>query len=290
MPATTATSGLHHLMAAHITGSEQPEPVTLAMLAEQAEPLTEYVQRILAGTRIREELQALGEQLAEEQGIFHGFGHTQADRHAFQAVARPLLAARQRLWAQLIGQITKTLLEGKIFAFGLRIPLGDRSEHELINPVLWHDLKLDLEQSAAQATGHLFRSLRLLHPDDAGQAGRPLIRAELLRRAGDGGAAESGDEIVEVAPSAAGPNPDHVTEGEAYRKYRPPLLRAEMKRRARAGQFTWNWGADSRALVDWIKASFDHGKLPKDAESIRRTYRELYRELEREFKAGDQAG
>jgi hypothetical protein len=168
-----------------------------------------------------------------------------------------LVSARDQAWRAIYIEFKRRLLAGELVATALVEPLGLTGRREVIPPDRWRFLKL-LQNDRAEGKGLRLFDVRV----------RP---AGLIDQ-------------TTVQP------PITVQAGPAPRNYTPPKLRAEMKHRARTGQLTWNWGADSKALFDWIKVSFDHGRLPKDANNIRRTYRELYRELEREFRSGDQGG
>lgn len=161
----------------------------------------------------------------------------------------------------MLDALKARLIAGELVATGLRLPPREPPQAEPIPPEIWPALSLDPDANRAWTKGLDYRGVRVW----------PAI---------------PGSDPQQPPSRQRGPKPaTHSSSEGPPKRNAADMLRAEMKRRKRAGLLTGNWSQDSKSLSEWMQAHVP-GRKPRDAGSIERRYREEYRKLMADKKGG----
>jgi hypothetical protein len=170
-------------------------------------------------------------------------------RHQYVAGLRaPVREAQAAAHKEMMNDLCRQLLDDRLIASGLALPLTPVSRRTDIAPRLWEVLTLRPGAGEAIGKGLHITEVRIRRPKQPRTAeGRDGAIGQALRR----------------------PGPKSIM----------PQIAAEMRARAERGELKVGIAEECRALEKWVKANHpEHPRPPKD-KSIQNTLGKLYYEL-----------
>lgn len=171
-----------------------------------------------------------------------------------------LIEQRDSAWRDLCLDLISRLRSGELIATGLEEPITLDRARRPIPPHLWQVLRPDFKRLAAVGGGLKISGILVRRATEADQ--EPMAVSTTF------------EELPE-------PDPDMIPEARPPgRPSMMPKIKAEMRRRAAAGQLRDTLSAESKILASWAQTTHPDERPPR-AESIQRRLGRLYQELKK---------
>jgi hypothetical protein len=267
--------------------------LTIQDLVRRAVPPAVVFHSLLERPKFKEELDKLSNELDFEYSTYALYGKTKEDEELHRRFVEPLLKRKRQIHATAMCFIFQGLTGEHLYALGLRTPLTETSMHEVIAPVLWNVLGIDILAGLAEGQDRKYVDVRLLIPADCSDSELKLLDELLNRitaeppRPGPPPSESLG--TLETSASSAG---EKVGSEEAEALIgspsfpgRPSLIRRVqrlMEERAQRGELADTITVESNALEVLIAHEFPDVQTPT-AKTIRNALRSKYRELKARY-------